>query len=339
MIRELWNILSGMESIPDDWGEPYFSQANYYDPHPLDKGNFHTYDGALDERSICCVDGGNNKVYESPNRTVHLLRVYFNVFKGKKRVEHVNPLSCFLTSELKGDEIHSEIKLVEGDIPIEKKSYTTSRKDLDDNKLTNVGHTVRKYLEWDAARYAVEEYLDEGDILVRDGVLQTGVEEEKDYADRLYQSVKGSGVYLVGLAKTSSLRTTRGYPLLAAIQYLSRDTGHERWYYNPIADNEHPDHKGDMYVVKYHPDSEYAFRTEFYREQDCPVEDILGHLSFQARDPIFLGYPYGLVEADQRARVTDEEVDYLKGLSLSKMGVLTKYGVRSTDAHDRLSKL
>lgn len=341
MIKELWQIIESLDQIPDDFGIPYFSQSKYYDPVPLSSENFHCFDMnySFNKRKICCIDGGNNKIYETPTESIHLLRVYFNLFKGKKRVKNIDPINVYLKARHQDEEVICSILPLNESIPIKKKHYQIKKDELEEGKPISAGHIVRKYLEWQALKYAVNNYLDKSDIIVRDGVLQTSVEEERSYAEDAYKVMRENGVFLVGLAKSCSLYASTGYPLIAAVKYLARKNDLKRWYYHPIAKNDHPDHKGEMYIVKYHPSSKYAFRTEFYREQSHPIEEILGHLAFQASDPVFLGYPYGLVDADKKARVTDEEIEHLKNIGENKMSIAFKDKTNSMNAHDKLSKI
>ena len=339
MLDQLWEIVDSLNEEPKEWGEPFFGHNMYYEPKPLSTDNFNGFDGEGGERTICCVDGGNNKIYETPTDSVHLLRVYFNLFKGDKRVKNITPFSSYLISKYEGDDIVSELRPLNDSIPLDEKMFRLKRSEVEDGRPVNAGHTVRKYLEWKTIEYAAEEFLRDGDIVVKDGVLQTGVEEERQYADEAYGAVRENDVYLIGLAKTCSLRTDKGYSLMAAIQTLASDTEHESWYYHPVAENNNPDHAGEMAFVKYHPRSWYAFRTEFFKEQDIPVEEVLSELAYQAQDPIFLGYPYGLVDADKKARVTDEEIDFIKNIGGNKLGSVFRHKINSMNAHDRLSNI
>lgn len=339
MLNDLYQFMEELTDPPEEFGKPYFSQERYYEAVELDKKYFTELKTKRDGRKICCVDGGNNKIFESPTDSIHLIRIYFNLFEGENRVINTEPLTAFLISKLEGEKIISELKVLKGDIPFREKKFSLGEQDLEELSLTNAAHTVRKYLEWGVLEYVIEEHLEEDDILVRDGVLQTTVESEREYSERAYEKVEESGVILVGLAKTSSLKTTKNYPLIAAVKQLARETKKDMWYYHPIAENSHPDHKGDMFIVKYHPSSEYAFRTEFYREIEVDHKEVFGELAFQAQDPVFLGYPYGLVDADKKARVTDEEVDYLKNMAKNKMNSTFRDKINSVNAHDRLSEL
>lgn len=340
MIDELWNLLDTLDDEPDDFGMPRFSQDRYYDTYPLSKDNIQGFDLKDSERKVCSIDGGNNTIFRSPSDSVHLLRIYFNLFKTKNRVDNFSPFTGFLLSRLEGEKIKVDLHPIKNDdLPFKSTRFEIDRDEVENGKTSNASHTIRKYLEWDALKYAVEEHLDEGDIVIRDGVLQISEEKEKKYAKRAYQTVEENKVNLVGLSKTSSLLTTKGYPLIAAVSSLARESDKNRWYYHPITENSNPDHKGDIHIVKYHPSSNYAFRTEFYRGQDTPVKDILGTLSAQACDPTFLGYPYCLVDADKKARVTDEEIEYLRNMGKDKMKKTVKDKINTLNAHDRLSEL
>ncbi|MBS3782075.1 MAG: hypothetical protein KGY68_05650 [Candidatus Thermoplasmatota archaeon] len=339
MLNDLYEVIEDLSDIPENWGKPYFSQDQYYEPVELSENNLHNFKAKRTGRKVCCIDGGNNKIFESPTDSVHLIRIYFNLFKGEKRVENIEPVTTFLISRFDGEKVRAELKIVDGSIPFSRTDFLLQGSEMEEKSPASAGHTVRKYLEWEVLQYAVNEYLEEDDIVIRDGVLQTTVESEREYAEEAYEKVEENQVALVGIAKTSSLMTTKNYPLIASVQAIARQTDKRMWYYHPVAKNDHPDHQGEMYIVKYHPSSNYAFRTEFYKNIDVDVKEVLGELAFQAKDPIFLGYPYGLVDADKRARVTDEEIDYLKNMCDNRMEESFRDKINSCNAHDRLSSI
>jgi len=339
MLKDLYEVIDELSDPPDEWGKPYFSQEQYYEPIELSKENFNPLESESSGKKVCCVDGGNNKIFESPSDSVHLIRVYFNLFQGERRIKNVEPTTALLISRFEGEKVRSELRTITGSIPFARTDFFLTKEELEEKGPVSAAHTVRKYLEWETLQYAVEEYLEEGDILVKDGVLQTTVESEREYAEDAYGTVEENHIALVGIAKTSSLMTTQNYPLISSVQAMARDSDKNMWYYHPIARNDHPDHKGEMYIVKFHPSSGYAFRTEFYRKLDVDVEKVLGELAFQSKDPIFLGYPYGLVDADKRARVTDEEIDYLKNMCENRMKESFRDKINSCNAHDKLSNI
>lgn len=340
MINELWKILEDMGGEPEDWGEPHFEHhQGYYEPMPLSSSNFDDISTEGVDCKICCVDGGNNLVYQSPIDSIHLIRVYFNIFEGPQRVDNIDPMTAYLTARVEDERLECRLHPLNDSIPVPDTSFTLDREELSEKRTASAGRVIRTYLEWHAMHHAVIEYLESGDTLVKDGVLQTSVERERVYAEDLYGAVEKKDIDLVGVAKTCSLRTSNGYPLVAAVRSLARDIDHKRWFYHPLAENKNPDHKGDMCIAKYHPQSDHVFRTEFYREKDIDKKKVLRGLAEQSKDPAFLGYPYGLVDADIRARVTDEEVKHLKRAGLERMKESMRHRVNALNAHEVLSDL
>lgn len=121
------------------------------------------------------------------------------------------------------------------------------------------------------------------------------------------------------------------------------------WYYHPIVDIKNSNHPAEMFCVKLHPNSEYAFRLEILKEQaeklpQKELEGFLGTLAANSRDVSFPGYPYGLVDADANARVRENEMDYHTTLFLSESSKKGRWKnlinhLKATDAHEHLNKI
>ncbi len=108
-------------------------------------------------------------------------------------------------------------------------------------------------------------------------------------------------------------------------------------------------HSVVILIVKLHERADHIFRYEIIRDQAKSIAtselcDILNNLAYISTDLTFPGYPYGLVEADDNARVRNDEVDVYRMLLLSeisKRGLWLKFSrhMLSTDAHDILNTL
>ena len=61
-----------------------------------------------------------------------------------------------------------------------------------------------------------------------------------------------------------------------------------------------------IYVVKLNENSKKCFRVEGQIN-----DEVLSLLVENSKDPTFIGYPYGLIEADKFARVSNEEKDHM----------------------------
>jgi hypothetical protein len=90
------------------------------------------------------------------------------------------------------------------------------------NRILDV---ARAFAEWQFSKHIIELELEKGDIIVRDGTLQTIVTNESKYADKVYESAIKKGVYFTAVSKTSTLFTTTGQPLFPSIKILSETSG------------------------------------------------------------------------------------------------------------------
>ncbi len=347
-------------------GEPSFADQRYQ-PVKLSARNFHSIRLPQTDRTLCYVDGGNAPIACAPDFIVDLTKLHFCRFKGRKRVLSSSlPQTiefytvCCATAE--GDRIKYETEFV----PL-REEWTRFLPDVADLKfdsfdktlmigrqrapIARVSSAARAFAEWNLARHVINEELEDGDILVRDGTLQTTTTNESKYANSTYRAAVKNGVIFTGLSKTSSLFTTTGYPLLSSISKLAESTSFKdgSWFYHPIVVISHPDHRAEMFTVRLHKVSEYIFRFEIFRDQFQvmsmdEVESVIGALAANAHDITFPGYPYGLVEADRLARVTGHERDSkeVQFMSVSAAAglwdVLLRH-VKCMDAHGVLDKL
>jgi hypothetical protein len=295
-----------------------------------------------------------------------LVRVYFNLFKGNKRL---NPMHlpqriefyaiCYAVND--SGRIFYESELV----PM-KEEWTEFLPDSNDLRFDSfdatlmmgpmrapihrVAETARQFAEWKYLGLVVDKELDDGDVVVRDGTLQTVVTKERAYADIASSNAVEKGVNLLSLSKTSTLFTSTGYPLMAAIAELAEQSALAKlsWYYNPIVEIKHPDHQAEMYAVKLHPQSNYVFRLEFLKPQaermmSEDFEEIMGSLSANSEDVTFPGYPYGLLDADFFSKVSpqeagSQEIQFLSCATDKGALVRLQRCLRASNAHDVLNK-
>lgn len=166
-----------------------------------------------------------------------------------------------------------------------------------------------------------------------DGSLQTGYIGENVYAEAAHNSAIKNDAILSGLSKTSSLLTTTGMNLMAALNKIGPKAP---WYYNPIANISHPDHAAEMFAVKLHEKASTCYRYEILKHQKDKFKEAIAALIFNSRDPRYLGYPYGLIDADNFARVTERERLMLKNLFSSHSKKLEE---SAGDAHEVINRI
>lgn len=347
-------------------GKPRFADPRYI-PHDFDINNFHPVNKIEGNSILCFIDGGNMPIVDAHNFSVQLIRVYFNLFKGGKRIEpkSIPPriefyAACYAVEN--NEKIFYETEL----IPIKEewsrflpKNYDlhidsfdkTLRVGLWRVPIGKVAGAARLFAEWKYAGTIMDDELSSEDILVRDGSLQTSVTNERKYYNETIKKALENDVRLLGLSKTSTLFTSTGYSLFAAISELAEGSAHAHssWFYYPIVDINQPDHKAEMYAVKLHPRSDYVFRLELLKPQAerISLEDkgkIFNMLAFNSSDATFPGYPYGLLDADKLARVDfnereNQKIQFLSCASKEKVLSRLIKCLKSTDAHDVLNQL
>jgi hypothetical protein len=100
-----------------------------------------------------------------------------------------------------------------------------------------------------------------------------------------------------------------------------------------------PSYYLDCFVVKLHKKSNYRFRLEYLKGKS-EIDEMLGILVENSVDPLFLGYPYGLILADKRARISNDEISHYKIKLESQMKnykEIQEY-FTTVNAHDTLDR-
>lgn len=359
IVDELAEDISSLES-----GEPTFGDERY-NPYPIEGKNFHKIPDTNSSRKISFIDGGNQSLISTPTFSIHLIRVYFNIFEGNKRI---NPsmmpskLDFYSVSMARGED---KIKYVTKTVPADEISrkylpiseglvFNSWDKSLQNGNfrvdIDDLGGVTRKFAEWYVSGLISEQELGENDMIVHDGNLQSTVSHESKFAQKAFEKAEKNGVIFSGLAKSTRVYTTTGNTLVGVIKKLGEEElPEESWYYYPVADIERQDHPAEMYFVKLHPESDYVFRYEILKKQaerknEEEIEEIIGELSQNSHDPSFPGYPYGLMDADRFGRVRNEEKktheNMLKSAFSGKdcWADLREY-LMATDAHSVLDRI
>ena len=115
-----------------------------------------------------------------------------------------------------------------------------------------------------------------------------------------------------------------------------------KWIYHPVAEISSNEHKAEMAFAKLHEKSKYIFRFEIYKEQKNKINEIATLLADNSKDSVFIGYPYGLIEADRNARISNNEKGMMQTFFSVKFGKewdKIKDSLTSTDAHEILDKI
>lgn len=354
-------IISRLDACISDRssGSPYFADPDIA-AFPISKVAFHQISHVPSNRRIAFVDGGNLEIIGAPNFSVQFNRVFACVWKDNQRQTLNIPLVEFFSA------IFST--LIDGGISYEtiivpsKQEHSIFLPDALDLTFKSTDRTVmvgtqladtsriasiaRNFAEWKFGAL-VSKHLDKDDVVVMDGSLQTQFTNEWKYFTKLEETAKQRGVILTSLAKTSRLFTTTGLSLLGTINEFADEHKVDGEWYIPIFES--PKHHIYGMVVKLKAPSDWVFRLDFQRDQykelsQENVNEILSILCSNASDPIFPGYPFGSIVADQYSRVPLHEVDYYRPIFYSQISGLNKqnkfkYQIRAGDAHDILNMI
>ena len=212
------------------------------------------------------------------------------------------------------------------------------------------GGVAMRFAEWTYATKLIEYELDKGDILIRDGSLQTGYKDEILLVRELHSTAEEKSVYITGLSKTCRLITKSGDSLISLIDMIaSKKYPEEKWYYHPIFKMTKADNLADVYFVKLHKFARSPFRFDIYLDQSENLDQqekevIISNLARNSTDLSFPGYPYGLIKVDQLSRVGAREIGPQKIQLMSEFDseLYAKYilpRIRSIDAHDLLNAI
>ena len=301
---------------------------------PIQSDKFKEIRNIENPRKIAFVDGGEGVLEEAPNFLIMINRVYFSLFCGRNRIKaKTKPRAEFFsfvsTSVTTGENPSITYDTILFPHAETDRQYLPKEADLtltsnDTTALqgSRINSQSRSFAEWKLARHVVKEELAKGDIIVRDGSLQTGFKNETRYTEDFYQEAVSRGVIVCGLSKTSRLITEAGEPLFAKISEMGRDLKH-RWYMD-IAEKISRGEKGHVFAVKLHPGSKSVYRFEILQEQfkdmsDKEINDILASLATNSGDVAMPGYPYGLVDADRFAQVRNNELGMYRRDVLSRI--------------------
>lgn len=320
---------------------PKFSGDGYI-PHKIDAKNFHEIRKISSGKKIAFIDGGNAEIIGSANFSLNLIRAAYAIYGNNRKIAiKKSEVLAFVKAVNKDNEIHFKSTFFNTNRNLELDEISFSSFDrtlmlgINRAEIGSVANAIRRLAELKMARYASDSKL--ADIIVLDGNLQCTFTNEWGYMNDLQNSCRKNGVVLSGLSKTTSLFTENGN-LLSAV--LSRIGNHNSWFYYPIVDIENNSHKAEMYFVKLHDKSKHVFRLEILKEQGEEAEQVINEIASNCCDPIFIGYPYGLVEVDSIARIPNQENESLKTMLLAKLRNrnIEKY-LNAVNAHEILDRI
>lgn len=283
----------------------------------IDENNFKKiYDKKVNKK-ICFVDGGNQEIIGSSNFSLQFIRVCYNIFLDKKIDSKKYEFFILINSINEDNNIKYKTKIF-GDfkeLELVFDSFDNTLTGIKRAKIKDIGNVIRRFAE-----LKVASLIDVKDsVIVLDGDLESEITYEKIFLKELFRKVKDNNI-LLGLSKTTDLFTDNANSIAAVLNNI----GKESWYYK-ISEN--------IYFTKLHSDSKYVFRLDLYNFD----EDIFPLLLNNSKDPVFIGYPYGLIDAHNFSKVPNNEKEYLKLKIISNLKI--QLHLNAANAHNILDGL
>ncbi len=324
-----------------------FSDPNYK-PFNFDKNNFNEIKYSDSDSKMAFIDGGSSEIIKSSNFSLNLIRVYYTIYQNNKRISaKKQEFYAFVHTKEINNELFYNVEFINNGkdrIELDKQDLLlnsfdeTIKQGITRASISNMSNVIRRFAELKTAENILSD-LNENDIIVLDGSLQCTFTNEKKYIDKLYEKALEKNIIICGLSKTTTLMTDKGNSIANA---LNKFNINGKWIYNPIVDITSSNHKAEMSFVKLHESSKYIFRFELYKEQKQHLNNVISLIANNCKDPIFVGYPYGLIEADKQARISSQEKDMLLTLFSTKFGKdweKIKQSISNINAHEILDSI
>lgn len=333
-MKELFDKISKqLES--KEANSPYFNDKNYT-PIKIDKNNFHEIQDSQ-PKEIAFIDGGNIEIIGNNNFSFQLMRIYFTIYNNNKRTNNKKSDYFVLINSIKKEnsiiyqaEIYKEDKLIDSI------QYELS-KNNEQLKPENIINNIRRIYEIREVTN-ISNLIKPDGIIVLDGNLCTKDEIEQGELNKAYERIKEKQLILTAISKTSSILTDTGVNLVGYINNL--EDNNTKWIYHPICINNNPLHKAEIIIAKLHEKNEFAFIIDIFNENKHKIQEICSQLATNSKDPVFLGYPYGLIDADKQARCQNQEQSYLQTRLLqSKDSKKIRKLINTNKAHDILDSI
>jgi hypothetical protein len=294
---------------------------------PLKAESFQKITPAIGQ-NLVFIDGGNGEIVKGANVSVQFARLYATWYENNVRVSReLRELYIAVLACQKGLDLGFEATVFSVDGNEMSKfsfdafdpalSYAGRRADPQ-----TIANHVRKLLE---IRFAEEICGSFSGILVRDGDLEARGEVMEEALRLLRTTAQRRGVVVLGLSKTSTLCTDSGNSAIAVLHGIAPEGA---WSYFA---------GGNVAFVRLHQGSEYVFRCDVFQHDREVLPKAWAALAAISADPSFLGYPYGLIDADKFAQVTKEETGQLRARFALQSGELFKSMESALNAHDLLN--
>jgi hypothetical protein len=148
---------------------------------------------------------------------------------------------------------------------------------------------------------------------------------------------------LIGICKTTDLLSDTAEPASCALRSFveQKITRNSSWLYGPLFET--AKNSPLIGMAKLHQNATHVFRIDFLSFSENGFVDVVSQLQSYANDPVFVGYPYPLIEADKHARISNDMISNMRThllfvLQHHNLENITAYEL-SANAHSILDSL
>ncbi len=306
MLDEVGRALRSSLIYPQD--DSFIFNGSQYSYDPSHFSQLHLSSN-MNDKDITFIDGGQAHIIEAGNFCVSFIRIAAVTCKGKIKDHTLREFFVIVRATNQ----HNQLMFTTSFFPQQHFNVVISSKDeslTTSNKtatITSVVNMVRRFGELQLASSITSGFV------VLDGTLDATYPKEEEYLANLGEDV-------CAIAKSSSLFMKSGNNANVFLMRKKQGT----WQYTLNAQTS---------FVKLHSKSKHVFRMDGNSQLAHSLLD-------NSSDPVFLGYPYGLILSDKIARVSNHEKRQMQTTLLldSRNKDIVEY-LSTTNAHDILDNL
>ncbi len=332
------NIIDSVENYEYELGDFLKFSDEGYVPLRIDKKNFCIAPTRTSNRKMIFVDGGITEILGAPNFSLSLIRIYYTIYQNNKRIKADRSEFFALVKSFVEKEIKYQTKIFSKEPLIDELVFNSMDPSLRQGNqrasISSMANIIRRFCEIKSAELLA---ANEDSLIVLDGNLQATYPKEDVFLKALYEKALQNNTIVSALPKTCSLLTDKGNSITHVLAKLCP----EKWdYYHPIAEIDNKYHKAELFFLKLHEKSKHIFRYDIFKENKFDIDEIASLLKENSKDPLFPGYPYGLIEADRFARISTKEAEGLRLEFKSRCGLdwrRIQSSLSSQNAHDILN--
>ena len=280
-------------------------------------------------QDILFADSGNAPIWETPSQTAHLCRVCALSYTGPTRRALRRQSFCILSTLYPNQIVLKSYGFDIGLLPISRT----------DPELRHGNHLVSALACIELGRLQAELWvareealrLEPGAMLIVEGDFSKVHPFIFSSLESVIKTCAERGITLLGISKTNTCHTDTGCSAGYAL-HLQGQPGMWAYALNST-DGMH------RVFAKLHPGARHIFLVS----SPTPLKDgTLARIAKASTDPAFLGYPYGLIAADQLARVSATEQQAAQAILSTKAfakNPTLPLSLRGSDAHMILDRM